>query len=67
MNADVLVSPQGSIVLFDLVSPAAAEWVEVHVESDAQWFGGALVVEQRYAGDLAFGLHHDGLAVEVLR
>jgi hypothetical protein len=66
MNADVLVSPQGSIVLFDLLSAAAEGWVEEHIDPDAQWFGGALVVEHRYAGDLALALERDGLAVEVL-
>jgi hypothetical protein len=54
-------------VLFDVVSPAAELWVEGHVDPDAQWFGGALVVEHRFAGDLASAIHAEGLRVEVLR
>jgi hypothetical protein len=67
MNVDVVISPEGSTVLFHLRSSAAEWWVEEHVESAAQWFGGALVVEHRYAGDLASGMAADGLHVRVTR
>ncbi len=66
MNADVAISPHGSIVLFDLLTPAAEWWVEEHVDPDAQWFAGRLVVEHRYAGDLVAGLQQHGLLVKVL-
>jgi hypothetical protein len=67
MNADVLVSPQGSIALFHILSADAERWVEDHVCGEQSWFGGALVVEHRYVGELASGMVEDGLAVEVLR
>jgi hypothetical protein len=66
MNADVRISPHGSILLFDLLTPDAESWVEEHVDPDAQWFGGALAVEHRYAADLAVAIHADGLRVEVV-
>ncbi len=50
-------------MLFDLLTPAAEWWVEEHVDPEAQWFAGALVVEHRYAYDLARGMAGDGLHV----
>ena len=63
MNADVAISPQGTIVLFDLLTPAAEWWVEEHVDPEAEWFSGALVVEHRYADNLAAAMAGDGLRV----
>jgi hypothetical protein len=42
---------------------AAVQWVFKNVQSDARVFGVALVVEHRYARDLAVGIVADGLAV----
>ena len=67
MNADVVISPEGTIVLFHLLSPAAEWWVAEHVEADAQWFAGALVVEHRYACDLVSGMADGGLQLRVVR
>jgi hypothetical protein len=43
------------------VSQAARDWIAENVSDDAQWFGGALMVEHRYASDLAEGMAGDGL------
>ncbi len=67
MNADVAISPHGSIVLFDLLTPAAECWVEEHVDPDAEWFGRALVVEHRYTEDLVRGILNDGLTITRVR
>ena len=61
---DVLVENHFSLILFRLLTPAANQWVENNVSEDAQFFGGALVVEPRYASDLIHGLIADGLAVQ---
>jgi len=61
-----VISPEGTIFLFHLATRRAERWVDEHVEPDAQWFGDAIVVEHRYAGNLAFALQLDGLSVEVL-
>jgi hypothetical protein len=63
-NADVLVSNQGSIVLFRPMTEDARAWIEENVQSDAQWFGGALAVEHSYVLDLIDGMKGDGLIVE---
>ena len=63
MTMDVNVENHGSLFLFRLNSPAAKAWVDENVGGDVQWFGGALVVEPRYAHDLAGGMLGDGLEV----
>lgn len=60
---DVSIENHGSIMLFRLLTPAATEFVDEHVSEDAQFFGGALCVEPRYAQDLAEGMIEAGLAV----
>jgi len=64
MNPDISIENHGTIFLFRLNTQAATEWVEEHVQSDAQFFGDALVVEHRYARDLATAAVADGLAVQ---
>ena len=61
---DVLVENHFSLILFRLLTPAANQWVDENVMDDAQFFGGALVVEPRYAHDLIDGLVADGLVVQ---
>ena len=63
-HVDVLVSNHGSIFTFALLTDAAKDWVGEHVDPDAQYFGGALVVEHRFAQDLADGMQGDGLQVQ---
>jgi squalene cyclase len=41
----------------------AKEWIDEHVQNDAQWFGYALIVEHRYAWGLAQGMKDDGLVL----
>ena len=53
---DVLVRNEGTVFLFCPLTPRAKEWIDVHIQSDAQWFGNALVVEHRYAWGLAEGM-----------
>lgn len=61
--ADVRVDNQGTIFLFHLQTEVANDWVGEHVQDDAQYWGGALVVEHRYAMDLADGMLDAGLEV----
>ena len=61
--ADVEISNHGSLLLFHLLSDRATEWVDENVSDERIMFGCAIVVEHRYAFDLARGMIHDGLAV----
>ena len=62
-NPDIIVRSEGTLFLFCPLSSAAREWIEEHVQSDAQWFGPALVVEHRFALGLALGMKDAGLVL----
>jgi hypothetical protein len=62
-NPDVIVENHGSLFLFHLLTEAAESFLD-HVDSEAQTFGNALVVEPRYAADIAAVMRDDfGLVV----
>lgn len=61
---DIKGTNHGSIWLVRGHTPAGEEWLNANVEF-LQWFGGAGVVEWRYAGDILHGAQNDGLTVEV--
>jgi len=58
---DVLVRNEGSVFLFTPLTPAAKNWIAANVQPNAQWFGASLVVEHRYAADLAAVMREAGL------
>jgi len=60
---DVLVRNEGSIFLFQPVTSRAKTWIAEHVQPDTQWFGDALVVEHRYAVELAAAMRDTGLVL----
>lgn len=66
IRTDVVISPEGTLFLFYLRSPAAEQWVESNVAGDRRFFAGALVVEHRYADDLGHGMSNDGLRLGVI-
>ena len=60
---DILVRNEGTVFLFCPLTPRAKEWIDEHVQSDAQWFGNALVVEHRHAWGLAQVMKNEGLVL----
>lgn len=60
-QVDVSLFNEGSIVLFQLNTEAAREWVSEHVDPAATWFGNSLVVDHRYVDDLVDGMLDAGL------
>jgi hypothetical protein len=60
---DFSIENHGRIFLFRMNTSAASEWVSENVQSEAQFFGDALVVEHRYARDLATGITEAGLVI----
>src|SRR6266568_1408738 len=42
---DVLVRNEGTVFLFCPLTSRGKQWIEEHVQPDAQWFGSALVVD----------------------
>lgn len=61
---DVQITNAGNIYLFRPYTDEAKAWIAENVDPDAQWFAGGLVVEHRYAEDLAAGMQKDGLTVK---
>jgi hypothetical protein len=61
--ADITVANEGSILLFTAHTQRGKEWMHAHIPSDATFFAGSLVVEPRYALDLAVGMTNDRLKV----
>lgn len=61
---DVIIENLGSLFTFEPLTQMAKDWIDEHVQSDAQWFGQKLVVEHRYAFDLAQGMQSDGLSIK---
>jgi hypothetical protein len=51
----------GTLYTFCPLTLRAKEWLDEHVQDDAQWFGYALIVEHRYAWGLAQGMQDAGL------
>lgn len=62
-HADAIVTVHGSIVLVAPRSDRASHWIAENVQEDAQFWGGALVVEPRYLEHLVKGMRADGLVV----
>jgi hypothetical protein len=60
-NPGVLVNNVGTLYTFCPLTLRAQEWIDEHVQDDAQWFGYALIVEHRYAWGLAQGMKDEGL------
>ena len=58
---DVLVRNEGTLFLFCPLTARAKQWVAERVQTDATWFGNALVVEHRYARELGKGMRDAGL------
>lgn len=62
--ADFTFENHGSIYLCRPHGEEAQRHLVEHTAEDAQWFGGALVVEWRYAEGLAMSLQADGYEVD---
>jgi hypothetical protein len=56
--ADFIVENHGSLVLVRPISDSCETWLEDH--TSGTWFGGALVCEPRYVGDLLEGMTGEG-------
>ena len=59
-KSDFRIENHGSIFLFDPQNAQSEDHLRGNVSEEAQWFGGALVVEPRYAADLAEALQAEG-------
>ncbi len=60
---DVLVRNEGTVFLFCPLTSRGKQWIEEHVQPNAQWYGSALAVEHRFAWGLAQALKDAGLVL----
>ena len=60
VDVRVRLEPGSNLVLVELATPDAKDWVRDHVQ-DPMTFGQQLVVEGRYLDDLIKGMQLDGL------
>ncbi len=63
IGTDIQLQNHGSLRLVRPVTDAGREWIDENVDSEAQWFGGALAVEPRYVQAIVEGMQLDGLEV----
>jgi len=63
IKRDFRVENHGSIILVRALTSACEAWLNENVGEESQYFGGALVVEPRYASDLVAGLFEAGFEV----
>jgi len=61
---DLFVQNEGSIFLLRPLTAVGHNWIEDNLPSDAQEFGGAVVIEHRYIAAIVNGAEADGLVVE---
>lgn len=63
MVTDLIVHGGGTVYLLRPTSATGKAWIEEHIDRNAQWFGGGVVVEHRYIRDIVVGAISDGLKV----
>jgi len=54
------VTDHGTIVLIRPTTDDAKAWLDENVDPEAQWFGGALAAEPRYAEDIVEAFVEEG-------
>jgi hypothetical protein len=62
-RVDFLVDGHGSVFLLRAITRRARHWIDERVSADRQEWGGAVVVEPCYIGDVVRGAIADGLRV----
>ena len=61
MRQDFSVTDHGSIVLLNLHSAGAKDWVAENIEDGATQWAGALVIEPPFVPDIVAALEAEGL------
>lgn len=59
-----LLLTSSNLALLKPLSSGCRKWLKEHVQPDAQWWAGALVVEYRYLDDLVAGLEAAGFKLQ---
>jgi hypothetical protein len=62
-HVDVSTSNHGTLIGFDLRTPAARSWASENLPEDASCLGSIVYAEPRYATVIITGMQDDGLVV----
>lgn len=61
---DVRIQNEGSILIFYAMTDAAKQWIADHLPEDIQTWGvNGVVIEHRYAPEIAYAMQQDGLLI----
>ncbi len=63
MATDLIVHGGGTVYVLRPTTPTGEAWIKEHIQPDALWFGGGVVVEHRFIRDIVLGAISDGLKV----
>jgi hypothetical protein len=61
--SDFRLDNSESIFVLVPLTGSAEQWVKKHLPADAVTWGGGIVIEHRYVGDILDGITADGLTV----
>jgi len=61
---DFDIQNHGAIAILTPCTEYAHDWVDEHLPDDAMRWGGGVVIEPRYLGDIIDGIEADGLSVQ---
>jgi hypothetical protein len=64
MEHDVRVENHGTVLMFRVLTDAAEEWVDDHLDLEPwQWLGNGFAVNHHYASDIITGMSRAGLTI----
>ncbi len=61
--SDFMLSGGGSVFVLTPLTTQAAEWIDDHIDPNAQSWGGGVVIEHRYVDDIVDGIESAGFSV----
>lgn len=67
VGPDFTLQDEGTIVLLTPKSEEAQEFIDTHIDPDAQTFCDAVVIEPRYVQPIIAHIEEHGMVVEVIR
>jgi len=63
-RCDLVVENHGSVFILQPLTARAREWLEVHTDENAMWYGLGLACEPRYAPAIVEAMVDEGMEVE---
>ena len=61
--SDFMLQNSGSISVLTPLTQQAAQWIDDHIDPNAQSWGGGVVIEHRYVDDIVDGIERDGFSI----